>query len=107
MSNDPEPRSYTAAELIGLVLEEDRKIKELPASDAEHPLGYQRDNEVGGWSLWWGGYDYFVEDERLRNADNLLEWIEHMGEKNWESMTPYRLSRFISSVKAHWDASAS
>lgn len=105
MADEGGPRIRTGEELFKELEEEERKIRELPPSDPEHPRGYARDDEVGGWSLWWGGYDYFIEDGRMQNASDLVDWIEHVGEKTWIGMTPDKLSYFISSVKQHWKES--
>lgn len=91
----------TGGEMIDLVIERDRKIEELEPSDPKHPLGYARDDDVGGWDIWWGGYEYFIDDARLRDTNDLLSWIEQICEKDWEGTTPGKIGDWINSVRLH------
>lgn len=83
-------------------MEKDRLRREaLPVHDSEHPRGFERDDDCGGWDIWWGGYCYFIEDDRIATQSELLGWIEHLGEKTWEGLTPIRIARLIRAVRKH------
>ena len=102
MREKGEPRILTGAELIAIVQEEERKGRELPASDPDHPLGFEYDPEAQIWTVWWGGYEYWFQQSDVSRPDLLLNWIEHLTEKDWRGMTTWKISRLISSVRSKW-----
>lgn len=44
-------------------------------------------------NLTYGGYDYDIERDRVKNADELLCWVHDLSEKTW--MDRDRLRHFI------------
>lgn len=46
----------------------------------------------------WGGYDYDIELDRIPDPLALLQWLAHLGEKEWKGMTPDEISAFIQEV---------
>lgn len=70
----------------------------LPLTDPENPYGFERDDENGGWDIWWGGYEYFLQDAQVATPMLLLSLVHHMGEKEWEGATSYRIAQFIDAV---------
>lgn len=58
-----------------------------------------------GVTLKWGGYDYFIEWKRLKTQGDILRWLCHIGQKEWEEATSYRISEFIHAVfkKRGWN----
>lgn len=82
--------------------QEDQEMRDtLPYSDPLHPRGFFRDRQIGGWELWWGGYQYWIEDDRMKDERDLLRWLEHLGRKDWPGMTTPRAARFITAVLDH------
>src|SRR5687768_7712194 len=71
----------------------------LPLSHPDHPLGFEYDSKHKGWSIWWGGYEYFIEDSRLQTKDHLLDWVAHLCGKEW--VNPYGITLFIRAVFEH------
>ena len=65
--------------------------------DEDDP-GFIVDEENEMFVVFWGAYDYEIDFDRLKTPEALLEWVAHMGEKNWEDMTPWRISLFIKAV---------
>jgi hypothetical protein len=69
------------------------------ASDAAHP----RDDahirgfviEQGHVCIWWSGEEYAIPLKDIDTPTRLLEWLEHIGEKNWKGMTGYRVALLI------------
>lgn len=73
----------------------------LPVTDLSHPRGYVRDDECKGWEIWWGGYLYWIEDDRLKTENDLLSWLHHVSSKGWKGCTPDRIGEFIEDVMQH------
>lgn len=80
------------------VAAERQRLEALPIQCGDHPRGFERDDVHQGWSIWWGGYEYFIEDERLQSPTHLLRWVDHLGRKTWRGMTPARIARFVNAV---------
>ncbi len=77
--------------------EYDRKAA-LPVTDPEHTDGFEWDEEHQGWCIWWGRYEYFVEDARIKTPENLIGWAVHVGQKSWEDSSSERLANWIEAV---------
>lgn len=63
------------------------------------------DVDDDGITLRWGGYEYFIDWERIKEPNDVVQWIYHVCEKGWEEMTPYRIKQFIDCVyrQKGWD----
>ena len=94
------PQLLSGGDLIRLLQEEERKARDLPASDPDHPFGFEFDREDQIWTIWWGGYEYWFQHADVDTPEKLLNWIEHLTEKEWEGMTVYKLNRFIASARS-------
>jgi len=62
------------------------------------PVGFKIDRETKEVVIQWGGYSYPLALDRITSPLHLLQWIAHLGEKEWEEMTPWRIRRFIECV---------
>ncbi len=63
---------------------------------------------VGGkdWvTLKWGGYEYDIAMDRFPTPMALLQWLTHLGEKEWEGMTSFEVQAFIKAIcdRKGWD----
>jgi len=48
--------------------------------------------------ITWGGYEYSIAADRISNPLSLVQWLAHLGEKEWKEMTPWRTHIFITLV---------
>ena len=46
------------------------------------------------------GSAYFVEEERVQDASELMQWVLHLSQKTW--ITPVHIHQFILAVKGRW-----
>ena len=51
-----------------------------------------------GITIKWGGYDYFIDGERISTPGEICGWIAHICEKEWEGTTPEKIREFIIAV---------
>jgi hypothetical protein len=77
------------------------------ASAAAHP---RDDAHIRGFvfehdhvCIWWDGSEYAIPLRDIRTPTLLLEWLQHIGEKNWEGMTGYRVALLIASLGRHFN----
>ena len=102
---ETEKPAFRVMSIEELYAEVDRK-EALPITDPENPNGFEWDEEHQGWCIWWGRYEYFVEDARIETPEDLLGWVIHMGTKTWQDATANRLARWARAVCARkgWQA---
>ena len=86
--------------------------KIVPAAEviAQNPpkrkkFSYSRIDGKDWVTVKWGGGDYDIELSRIPTPLALLQWLAHMGEKEWPDMTSVEVRKFILSVcqKKKWD----
>lgn len=73
----------------------------LHPSDARGWRMYHFVKDEGGseWAeIFWGGYAYSYELNRIKRPEDLLWLLAHLSEKEWPHMTGYRIGSFIKSV---------
>lgn len=58
--------------------------------------------------IYWGGYDYSIDLDRISRPLHLIQWVMHLIEKDWPLTTPHRLQVFIQFVALAkgWDIHA-
>jgi len=89
--------------------EQDTRFKLLTVAEwanvPEPPKLFSYVKETNEIVLRWGGYDYEIDLDEVDEPLRLLEWIAHIGEKDWEDMTPGRVRRLIETVchLKNWD----
>ena len=54
----------------------------------------------GGLSMKWGGYDYWIAEDRLDTPEKLLGWVQHLSGKIW--MNPLRIRRLVEKVSSRF-----
>jgi hypothetical protein len=74
--------------------------KTLKASDPRHKSMLEVTCVDGAnWlCIYWGGYEYSYDLNRIRRPEDLLWLIAHLGEKGWEHLTAKRIVRLIQKV---------
>jgi len=79
--------------------------KTLGLEDPEHPKGYCFDSHQDSLDIWWGGYEYWIQCDRLDTPEKFLTWIIHLTEKNWEGMTPRKIGLLTGDLdrRFHWN----
>ncbi len=73
-----------------------KRLSDLP-DPPEPEMRFEKDGVV----LFWGGYDYFIERERINSPESLIAWIDHLAGKSW--MNGWRLHQFIQRVVREYD----
>lgn len=77
----------------------ERRLSDLlPPTDPRNHYGYEYDKANNDLDLWWGGYRYPVDLERIQTPLALLELIAHVGGKHWDGATSRRIAKFIKTV---------
>jgi hypothetical protein len=71
---------------------------QLPPSDPRHPNGFAFDEGTQTLDLFWGGYEYFIELNRLRTPEGFLGLLHHVTAKHWRAMTPERVSHLVEAM---------
>lgn len=72
-------------------------LSELMAMDPD-PHFFSIDRAENTLHVYWGGYDYEVDLAEVGTPLQLLQWVSHIAEKEWELTTGYRVARLIESV---------
>ena len=67
-------------------------------SDYRHPTGFVVDRKLQVVRVWWGGYGYEVDLDRIDSPSELLQWVRHLSGKTWENTTPQRIHGFINAA---------
>lgn len=77
----------------------------LSLRDLRHPKGFTLDKELREYTIYWGGYVYPYDLDRLKTPIEVLGFLHHIGGKGWEGITGRHIKRFIESVaREHgWD----
>jgi hypothetical protein len=90
----------TGAQLIEDGIKEDERREKLAITHIDHPRGFRFTEHSDGdwWEIYWGGYNYDFENERLNTAEKLLDFLAHILEKDWDGVTGEKVSNFIRSV---------
>ena len=54
--------------------------------------------------IYWGGYEYTYEVDRITAPEDLLWLIVHLSEKEWKHFAGYRVAAFIEAIacKKNW-----
>ena len=73
---------------------------EAARRDPQHYIELDADN--GLCHVYWGGYDYKIELDKIATPEATLGWVQQMGEKTWPLMTPERIVAFISIIANHF-----
>jgi hypothetical protein len=77
----------------------------LHPSDERHPYGFvfdQKTLEGGTLDIWWGGYEYWIELERINTPERFLGLLNHIGRKTWAGATPDRVAELITLIARHF-----
>lgn len=83
-------KTYTADELADWIPEDDY---------------FRFDEPSQSYLVYWGGYEYAVDLDRITSPLALLGWVAHLGEKKWELSSSSQIARFVTSVcnRRGWD----
>lgn len=73
----------------------------LAPSSIFHPEGFEVDRQLGAVALWWGGYEYEIDLDRVQDVRDVLDWLLHLTTKKWGGMTPSRLHHLLSLLLGH------
>lgn len=91
---------------FGLMISELGEVCELESErdflvhprDKRHSRGFVFDNELGYVDVWWGGYEYSIKLDRITTPMDILQWLNHIGGKQWRGMTGPRVAEFIDAI---------
>jgi len=75
------------------------RLKDLPPLNTDPLMAKIEEKHL---TVFWGGYEYAVELERIKTPDRALAFIAHIVEKDWKDMTPDRVSRLIRKLQSHF-----
>ena len=91
---------FSAAELHRMVESENAIRQALPLWDINHPKGFLFDVNEQAWLLYWSGCKspYPIELSQINSQLELIQFLYHIGEKQWIGMNGERIRYFISSV---------
>lgn len=71
-----------------------------------HFNGFVLDKKNQTIDIWWGGYEYWIDLDRIDTPVKLLEWIQHLSEKSnevWDKgMTVRRVAYLIRCLGQHF-----
>jgi 5-methylcytosine-specific restriction endonuclease McrA len=84
-------------------LEEERAFQAtLEPKDPRHNKMYRIDHDLGYLDLYWGGYEYSYELDRLDTPTRLLAFLDHVLTKQWKHSTADRAARLIRTMAHHF-----
>jgi len=77
----------------------------LEPSDPRHKRMFKLDLELHYIDVYWGGYEYSFELERIDSPQKLLAFLDHILTKTWKHSTGQRVGLLIGEVSRHfgWD----
>jgi len=55
-----------------------------------------------GINIKWGGYEYFIDYDRIDSPEKLVGWIEQLAAKTWRDTSPKRIVYLIRAVRSHF-----
>ena len=80
-------------------------IKLIAASDllkrVDPPFDPMVRTDENGVSVFWGGYEYWIEWSRIDTHKKIVKWLIQLLPKEWEHTTPERIEAFINIVACH------
>ena len=90
------------AEIVENGKKRDEERIKLAITHIDHPKGFRFTEHPDGdwWEIYWGGYNYDFENERLNTPEKLLDFLAHILEKDWRGVTGEKVSNFIRSVQS-------
>lgn len=71
---------------------------QIRVDQVENPSFFEFDEQHQSYDIYWGGYEYVIELDRIRTPLELLSWVHHLLEKEWELTTPRRIGELIEDV---------
>ena len=91
----PGRHSVSAGELVAAALTDAR-------SNSHY---FEWDERTQVYHVYWGGYDYEVDYERITRPEHIIGVMRHLSDKSWELMTTRRLTLLAESIarRRGWD----
>lgn len=84
-------------ELFARVAAEDERQASLSPRDPEHRKMFELTGD-GEVLIYWGGYEYPYDLDRIQRPEDLIWLIHHIGKKTWKHMTAARISRLVECI---------
>ncbi len=93
-------------EVFARMQAEDERQARLAPHDPEHRKMFTYSEDKETLLIYWGGYEYPYEMDRLNRPEDVLWLIHHLSEKTWKGMTVARIGLLVASVaqKKGWPA---
>jgi hypothetical protein len=90
------------ASLRELLMQVDAR-ESLPATHQQHPRGFAFDGGRRTLDIYWPGYLYWIDLDRISTPEQTLGWIRHLSKRNWQGMTAERIGNLIEALARRKD----